>query len=73
MLKEIISSKTINDYEKSIVVIGSVYEDRILMSEIKDYLLSFNYFDNIINKDINGVVACYGSSDLYGISLIKKL
>lgn len=73
MVKEIISSKTINDYEKCIAVIGSVHEDILSMNEIKDYLLSFDYFDKVIDKDINGVVACYGSSDLYGISLIKKL
>lgn len=72
MVKNIINDNTIDLYDPNYVVIGNILEKDVSMEEIKNYLKGFNYFKNIINKNINGVVAAYGSEDLCGISLIKK-
>ena len=72
MVKNIINDNTIDLYDSNYVVIGNILEKDVSMEEIKNYLKGFNYFKNIINKNINGVVAAYGSEDLCGISLIKK-
>src|SRR5574344_1156772 len=54
------------------IIIGNVKEDKIDMEQLKQYLE--NKYDNqVLNKQINGVVAAYGSNDLVGISYIKKL
>lgn len=72
LVKEIINDKTIELYDPNYVVIGNILEKDVSMEEIKDYIKEFAYFKNIINKNINGVVAAYGSEDLCGISLVKK-
>ena len=72
MVKNIINDNTIDLYDSNYVVIGNILEKDVSMEEINNYLKGFNYFKNIINKNINGVVAAYGSEDLCGISLIKK-
>lgn len=72
LVKNIINDSTIELYDPNYVVIGNILEKDVSMEEIKDYLRRFNYFKTIINKNINGVVAAYGSEDLCGISLIKK-
>src|SRR5574344_257747 len=54
------------------IIIGNVKEDKIDMEQLKQYLE--NKYDNqVLNKQINGVVAAYGSNDLVEISYIKKL
>ncbi len=70
MIKEIINDNTICNFETDNVVIGTVLEDKVNMSDIKDYLSQ--YFSNVIRQDINSVVAAYGSADLIGISLTRK-
>lgn len=72
LVKEIINEQTIRKYEDDYVVIGNILEKDVKMDEIKNYIQQLNYFKNILIKDINGVVAAYGSEDLCGISLIKK-
>lgn len=72
MVKEIINEQTKTKYSSDYVVIGNILEDKVDMEELEDYLKSLNYFDKIINQNINGVVAAYGSKDLCGISLVKK-
>ena len=72
MLKEIVNESNIESYDPAYVVIGNILEKDVSMDELIDYLNSFKYFNNVIRQDINGVVACYGSEDLCGISLIKK-
>ena len=72
MVKDIVNEDNIEEYDNNIVVIGNVLEKYVNMDEVIDYLEEFNYFDNVIRKDINGVVAAYGSEDLCGISLVKK-
>ena len=42
------------------------------MDKVKDYLSSFNYFENILEQEIGSVVAAYGCNDLCGIALVKK-
>ena len=73
MLKSIINEETIESYDPSYAVIGNVLEKDVNMTEVKEYIEGFKYFDKVINKSINGVVAAYGSEDLCGISLIKKI
>ncbi len=71
MIKEIVNDKTIADFEQDIAVIGTVLEERVNMQEVKEYL--GGYFNNVIRQDINAVVAAYGSADLVGLSLVRKL
>jgi len=72
MVMDIINDKTIDMYDPSLIAIGSLYKDKTDMEEIKNYLLSFNYFNKVIEKDIGSVVAAYGCNDLSGIALVKK-
>lgn len=72
LVKEIINDSTIESYDPNYVVIGNILEKDVSMKEIEEYIKKFNYFKKIINKNINGVVAAYGSEDLCGISLVKK-
>lgn len=72
IVEDVINDRNKEAFEDKYVVIGNVNEDKVNMQEIIEYLKSLNYFDQIIRKDINGVVACYGSNDLCGISLVKK-
>lgn len=73
LVKSIVNENNIEEFDPNYVVIGNILEHDVSMSELEDYLRSFNYFKNIINKNINGVVAAYGSEDLCGISLLKKI
>lgn len=72
MVKEIVNETNIESYDPSYVVVGNVEEKDVSMDELTDYLNGLEYFNKVIRQDINGVVACYGSEDLCGISLIKK-
>ena len=72
MVKEIVNDKTIENFDPSFVAIGSLYKDKINIEKIKEYLLSFKYFNEVIENDIGSVVAAYGCNDLSGIALIKK-
>ena len=73
MVCDIVNEKNIDSFDKRFVSIGSLYKDKIDLNKIKDYLLSFKYFNNIIEKDIGSVIDAYGCNDLCGISLMKKL
>lgn len=70
MIREIVNDDTIKNYEQEVAVIGTVLENKVNMQEIKKYLSK--YFHNVIRKDINAVVAAYGSPDLVGLSLVRK-
>lgn len=72
MTMDIVNEKNINTYEKDLAVIGNLHQDKVNMEKIKEYLLSFKYFTNVIIKDIGAVVAPYGCNDLCGIALVKK-
>lgn len=72
IVKDIVNDNTIENYDKRLVVLGNLFKDKVDMEKIKDYLKSFNYFDNIIEKEIGSVVAAYGCKDLCGIALVKK-
>ena len=63
----------LDEYDQNYIVIGSVLEDKIKMEDMKKYIESYNYFKNIIIKNMPGVVATYGCNDLCGVSLVKKL
>lgn len=73
MVMDIVNDKTIETFDKKLVSIGSLYKDKVDLEKIKKYLLSFNYFDNIIESDIGSVIAAYGCNDLCGIALVKKI
>lgn len=72
MIKDIVNEKTIENFEQSLVVVGNLYKDKVDMDKVKDYLSSFNYFENILEQEIGSVVAAYGCNDLCGIALVKK-
>lgn len=73
LLKTLVNDETIEQYDPNYIVIGNILEHDISMSELEEYIKQFNYFKHVINKNINGVVAAYGSEDLCGISLLKRL
>lgn len=73
MVMDIVNENTIETFDKRIVSIGSLYKDKVDLEKIKEYLLSFKYFDNIIENDIGSVIAAYGCNDLCGIALMKRL
>lgn len=72
LTQDIINEQNKYEYDPKIAVVGTVKERYVLIDDIITYLKDLNYFDKIIRKDINGIVAAYGSEDLCGISLIKK-
>lgn len=72
LLKTLVNDETIEQYDPNYIVIGNILEHDISMSELEEYIKQFNYFKHVINKNINGVVAAYGSEDLCGISLLKR-
>lgn len=69
MIQEIVNDKTIQQYDSTMAIIGTVLEDTVDMTAIQLYLEQ--YFDKVYRQDINSVVAAYGSPDLIGISLKK--
>lgn len=73
MVKEIVNEENIHTFDKRLIALGSLYKDKVDLEKIKEYLNSFNYFENIIENDIGSVIAAYGCNDLCGIALIKKL
>lgn len=72
LTQNIINEQNKYEYDPKIAVVGTIKERYVLIDDIITYLEDLNYFDKIIRKDINGIVAAYGSEDLCGISLIKK-
>lgn len=72
MVKDIVNDKTIENFEPSLVAVGNLYKDKVDMDKVKDYLSSFNYFEQIIEEEIGSVIAPYGCNDLCGIALVKK-
>lgn len=72
LVKDVINQDNKTMYDPKYVVIGNLNEKEVNMEELVNYLKELNYFENIINKSINGVIAAYGCDDLCGISLIKK-
>lgn len=73
MISEIVNEKTIDDYDPRFVTVGNLYKDKVDMEKVKEYLKSFKYFNNIIEREIGSVVAAYGCNDLCGVALMKKL
>lgn len=72
LVSDIVNEDNKHLYEKNYAVVGTVQEEKVNMQDIIDYLYSLKYFNRVIRKDINGIVACYGSNDLVGISLVRK-
>ena len=73
MVSDIVNKNNIEDFDPRFVAVGNLYKDKVDMEKVKDYLVSLNYFDKIIEKDIGSVVAAYGCNDLCGISLMTKM
>lgn len=72
MVREIVDENNITSFDSCCVAIGSLYKNKVDLDEIKKYLLSFNYFENVVEQDIGPIIAPYGCDDLCGISLVKK-
>lgn len=73
MVMDIVNKDNIEQFDPNFVAIGNLYKEKVHMEKIKEYLVSLNYFDKVIEKEIGSVVAAYGCNDLCGISLMKKL
>ena len=72
MTQDIVNENNIQDYDSRFCVIGDLHQKNVDMNELENYLLSFDYFEQIIHSDVGNVVAPYGCDDLCGISLVKK-
>ena len=70
--RNIVNNENKESFESSVVVVGNLNQKYVNMDDIVTYLEDLHYFDRVIRRDINGVVASYGCDDLCGISLIKK-
>lgn len=73
MVSDLVNEKNIEQFDPRFITIGNLYKEKVDLDKIKQYLENFNYFDNIIEKEIGSVVAAYGCNDLCGIALMKKL
>lgn len=73
MVTEIVNEDNITNFDPSYVALGSLYKDKVDLEEVKKYILSFDYFKDVIEQDIGSVIAAYGCNDLCGISLVKKM
>lgn len=72
LAQTIINNSNKSEFDPSIAVIGNLRQAEVDMKQLREYLLSLEYFDSIVERNISGVVASYGCNDLCGISLIKK-
>ena len=72
IVKDVVNNENKHLYDNQYAVIGTINEEQVNMNDIIEYLESLKHFNQIIRRDINGIVACYGSSDLCGISLVRK-
>lgn len=72
IVKDVVNNENKHLYDNQYAVIGTINEEQVNMNDIIEYLESLKHFNQIIRRGINGIVACYGSSDLCGISLVRK-
>lgn len=70
MVQEIVNDDTIEKYDSSTVVLGTVAEGVVDMEALENYLKK--YFNCVVRRDIGSTVAAYGSKDLIGLSLKRK-
>ena len=70
MVQEIVNDDTIEKYDSSTVVLGTVAEGVVDMESLENYLKK--YFNYVVRRDIGATVAAYGSKDLIGLSLKRK-
>lgn len=70
MVQEIVNDDTIEMYDSSTVVLGTVAEGVVDMEALENYLKK--YFNYVVRRDIGATVAAYGSKDLIGLSLKRK-
>lgn len=70
MVQEIVNDDTIEKYDSSTVVLGTVAEGVVDMAALENYLKK--YFNYVVRRDIGATVAAYGSKDLIGLSLKRK-
>lgn len=70
MVQEIVNDDTIEKYDASTVVLGTVAEGVVDMEALENYLKK--YFNYVVRRDIGATVAAYGSKDLIGLSLKRK-
>ena len=70
MIQRIVNDDTIEKYDSSTVVLGTVAEGVVDMEALENYLKK--YFNYVVRRDIGATVAAYGSKDLIGLSLKRK-
>ncbi len=70
MIQRIVNDDTIEMYDSSTVVLGTVAEGVVDMEVLENYLKK--YFNYVVRRDIGATVAAYGSKDLIGLSLKRK-
>lgn len=70
MVQEIVNDDTVEKYDSSTVVLGTVAEGVVDMEVLENYLKK--YFNYVVRRDIGATVAAYGSKDLIGLSLKRK-
>lgn len=70
MIQKIVNDDTIEKYDSSTAVLGTVAEGVVDMEALENYLKK--YFNYVVRRDIGATVAAYGSKDLIGLSLKRK-
>lgn len=70
MIQRIVNDDTIERYDSSTAVLGTVAEGAVDMEALENYLKK--YFNYVVRRDIGATVAAYGSKDLIGLSLKRK-
>ena len=69
---ELINSSNIEQYNKKYISLLRMPLDKISIDEIRDYIKSFNYFENILEDRFLGTISAYGVKDQIGIGLLRK-
>ena len=69
---ELINDKNIESYSKKYISLLKMPLDKISIDEIRNYIQSFDYFDNILEGNFLGTISAFGVKDQIGIGLLKK-
>ncbi len=71
-VRELINDDNIEQYNKKYISLLRMPLDKISIDEIRNYINSFSYFENILEDKFLGTISAYGVKDQIGIGLLKK-
>lgn len=68
MVMGLVNDSTIETYDPRLVVVGNLCKNKVDMDKVKEYLYSFGYFNEILERKI-GVLQLYMAAMTYVVSL----